>query len=471
MLTSIFKFNSSIQALCLFFMGFLLFSCKAQDNHYIFAVDISGSMSQMKQSDSKSQLLFDEKPIEAVQDSLPKFLTLPDSGDIVDFMAFHSDIVIEENLQINTNKEALRQTVPQEYLRQDLIKKIANIKANGLYTDTKQLVSHINQNLLSFSEKSPPFRNVFAVIFSDGVDDPPPEYLIKKSANQKQKNLQKISKQQKMTHREISSLKDIPEWEILEDLDQSIKDRESQSKSSKHSSIYNAITNKIYTMFDGIYNFFSGKRSYTKFHVYYISLAKVEGNSVQIIRDSLSDISSESLVVEAPNSVYYKKAFTTVISKIKGQLRRDFFMSTLQRTLFLLLFACFTALVYYISFLWRNRYSFKGILTYRYYSDSSIMNKDLKLRKIRKPFLQIGPKLGAKIRIRDLQLSRNLQLAAWQSAIWPKPGSKSSDTYFLKISPLDIEFYKFMKQKKVDYISSGDIFQIGDYIFEYNNEE
>jgi hypothetical protein len=136
-----------------------IFSCSdvLPEIDYLLAVDTSASM-QMRYSKEKKKRI---SLLDALKNELKDFIGKVKEDDTIHLFKFDTDIKLVGRIEIEEEED-----------REKAIRLIHNLKADGAWTFTLSMLSRIQREAEILRDDG---RQTVILIFSDGLDDPPPK--------------------------------------------------------------------------------------------------------------------------------------------------------------------------------------------------------------------------------------------------------------------------------------------------------
>ena len=360
-------------------------ACGNSGKNYVFVIDTSGSMA------------YTGNTIEKVKKQMPELMEIVQEGDTVTLVKFDEKPVVGESRKINSDED-----------KNDILKEIQNIKAEGYYTDMSLLIEALQE----FQDKHAD-EKVFIVVLSDGLDDPSPE----------NKNRERVDLKEYRSDQE-GPVNDYYIYYISlgqaksDALEKGLKTVSSEVKTIESKADVREVTPEGKSQ--------DSKASDSR-------PGKVNDTQDLGISTVASDIKQKNVLFSMKENIY-------VIAAIIGLL--------LIGLLFLL-----------VNLLGKKK-KLVGRLLYQSAESKNFQNV-YNLAKVEGGKLIIGSKRGSNLRISDLGIPRDMIF---------KPVSKGG-LFYLKPVGKSASLINFLDQKVKGRISFGDKFKIGNYTFEYNNDK
>ena len=383
-----------------------------------FLVSCSGAKEYILMIDTSGSMAANERPLEEIKSDVVDFVGKLALGDAITLMTFDSTVKRYKTYKLN-----------QERNRQELVDQVLALQARGAYTDVDTMLVALAK---TSDELQVSGRQLYIIIVSDGLDDPPPE--VRKLREDALVDLRSIEKKsqvnnewwgmQKRPYIYYLSLRDIRNYGVKDGAKERAEEKTAMGpfKSSE--------------VKDGAEEKDKDKEKLDK------------------VKKKLSLISDQVKVVDASKERDLSQA---IAMEDIGLI--DYWRITLYVLSALVFMICIVVICYKLY----TRHKLNGSLTY---CDVSLndwnISQSFHLNKLSRHQFKLGSKMGAQLKIRDIGLKQNLSLRTkkYGELLCLKPVSKEADFY-----TCDSETYK-----KSGLIAPGDKFTVGNYIFKYTND-
>ena len=405
------KQTRTIRLLLGVFLTALLWHCQKGSDYYL-VIDTSGSMALPVDSrgQTKSGAEDKESTISRIQSELKSFLANLQKGDSVTLLRFDDEPQSLGRVLIESDADKKR-----------IEEQIASLEAKGRYTDMAAMLVALREMTQKRSKED---RPQILIVMSDGKDDPPPD------AKRKPFDLAEVASAPPASDDDKSLL--LPK----------------------------------------------------RYYVYYVSLGKVQDKGLERRLAELSD--SKVKLVKGARGSADKKATGKTEPAASGQTGTETLHATddgqtlsvvqedikqetrAERYRFwgLILLAVLAGIFLILLLLWLllkflNRNKPRGKFIYYEKAMGPNMKEEKDLGKIVSSKFSLGSKTGVDLKIRELGVNRvHLKAAKIQGEDVLRLANKNEEGLF-----------DFKKQARPHAISHGDLFQLGNCVIEYVNEQ